>query len=135
MLDEENILWLEEPIRHDNYCGSAQLTSELKTPIQIGENFSEAAAMAAALAVKACDYVMPDLERIGGVSGWQRAAALAFVNGIEILKSAPIYWRLRQLVISLNTWIGRTKSCRSRFRLWKVRQWCAIGRETGSFGT
>ena len=68
MLDEENILWLEEPIRHDNYCGSAQLTSELKTPIQIGENFSEAAAMAAALAVKACDYVMPDLERIGGAA-------------------------------------------------------------------
>ena len=27
---------------------------------------------------------MPDLERIGGVSGWQRAAALAFVNGIEM---------------------------------------------------
>ena len=68
MLDEENILWLEEPIRHDNYCGSARLTSELKTPIQIGENFSEAAAMAAALAVKACDYVMPDLERIGGAA-------------------------------------------------------------------
>ncbi len=84
MLDEENILWLEEPIRHDNYSGSAQLTSELKTPIQIGENFSEAAAMATALAVKASDYVMPDLERIGGVSGWQCAAALAFVNGIEM---------------------------------------------------
>jgi mandelate racemase len=84
MPDEENILWLEEPIRHDNYSGSAQLTSELKTPIQIGENFSEAVAMATALAVKASDYVMPDLERIGGVSGWQRAAALAFVNGIEM---------------------------------------------------
>ena len=48
-----------------------------QTPIQIGENFSKPAAMAAALAAGACDYVMPDLERIGGVTGWQRAAALA----------------------------------------------------------
>ena len=33
--------------------------------------------MATALAAGAADYVMPDLERIGGVTGWQRAAALA----------------------------------------------------------
>ena len=27
---------------------------------------------------------MPDLERIGGVTGWQRAAALAAARGIEM---------------------------------------------------
>jgi len=84
MLDAENVFWLEEPIRHDDYAGLAKLASELKTPVQIGENFSETTAMAAAIAAKACDFVMPDLERIGGVSGWQRAAALAFANGIEV---------------------------------------------------
>ncbi len=36
----ENIYWLEEPIRHDDYAGAARLARELKTPIQIGENFS-----------------------------------------------------------------------------------------------
>ena len=77
-LDQEgNITWLEEPIRHDDYAGNARLVRELRTPIQIGENFSESAAMAAAFAAGAADYVMPDLERIGGVTGWQRAAALA----------------------------------------------------------
>ena len=40
--------------------------------------------MAAALAADAADYVMPDLERIGGVTGWQRAAALAAVHRIEM---------------------------------------------------
>lgn len=84
MLDDENVLWLEEPIRHDDYDGLAKLAAELKTPVQIGENFSETTAMAAAIAAKACDFVMPDLERIGGVSGWQRAAALAFAHGIEM---------------------------------------------------
>ena len=39
-LDAENIYWLEEPISHDNYIGAAQLVHKLKTPIQIGENFS-----------------------------------------------------------------------------------------------
>jgi mandelate racemase len=84
MLDAENVFWLEEPIRHDDYGGLARLTAELKTPVQIGENFSETTSMAAAIAAKACDFVMPDLERIGGVSGWQGAAALAFANGIEM---------------------------------------------------
>jgi mandelate racemase len=75
--DEGNITWLEEPIRHDDYAGNATLVRELKTPIQIGENFSESTALATALAAGAADYVMPDLERIGGVTGWQRASALA----------------------------------------------------------
>ena len=76
-LDREGICWLEEPIRHDDYAGYATLVREIATPIQIGENFSEPSGMATALAAGAADYVMPDLERIGGVTGWLRAAALA----------------------------------------------------------
>jgi mandelate racemase len=83
-LDREGVYWLEEPIRHDDYQGCATLARELATPIQLGENFSESTAMAAALAAGACDYVMPDLERIGGVTGWQRAAALAAIHRIEM---------------------------------------------------
>jgi mandelate racemase len=83
-LDREGVYWLEEPIRHDDHAGAARLARELSTPIQIGENFSEPHAMAAAIAAGACDYVMPDLERIGGVTGWQRAAALAAAHRIEM---------------------------------------------------
>jgi mandelate racemase len=83
-LDAENIYWLEEPIRHDDYAGAAHLAHELKTPIQIGENFSLPAGMAAALEQAKPDYVMPDLERIGGVTGWLQAAQLAAVNRIKM---------------------------------------------------
>jgi mandelate racemase len=84
-LDREGgIYWLEEPIRHDNFAGCRQLADALDVPIQIGENFSESGDMQAALEARACDYVMPDLERIGGVTGWQRAAALAATRGIEM---------------------------------------------------
>jgi mandelate racemase len=83
-LDAEGIYWLEEPIRHDDYAGAAKLVRELRTPVQIGENFSEANSMAVALAAGAADYVMPDLERIGGITGWRHAAGLAAVHRIEM---------------------------------------------------
>jgi mandelate racemase len=83
-LDGEGIYWIEEPIRHDDYSGNAEVAAALATPVQIGENFSGPQAMAAALDAEACDYVMPDLERIGGVSGWQQAAGLAAAAGIEM---------------------------------------------------
>jgi mandelate racemase len=83
-LDGEGIYWIEEPIRHDDYPGNAEVAAALARPVQIGENFSGPQAMAAALNAKACDYVMPDLERIGGVSGWQQAAGLAAAAGIEM---------------------------------------------------
>lgn len=83
-LSGEGIYWIEEPIRHDDYFGSATITRALETPIQIGENFSGPHAMATAIAAGASDYVMPDLERIGGITGWQRAAALAMAAGVEM---------------------------------------------------
>jgi mandelate racemase len=83
-LDREGVYWLEEPIAHDDYLGYARLVNELKAPIQIGENFSLPQGMAAALAAGAADYVMPDLERIGGVTGWQRAATLAATHRIAM---------------------------------------------------
>jgi mandelate racemase len=76
-LDSEGIAWIEEPIRHDDFRNCAELASTLATPIQIGENFSLPEQMAEAITAKACDFVMPDLERIGGVTGWLRAASLA----------------------------------------------------------
>ena len=83
-LDRESIAWLEEPIRHDDYAGAALLARELSVPVQIGENFSLLAGMQTALNAKACDLVMPDLERIGGVTGWQQAAAFAAKRKIKM---------------------------------------------------
>ena len=83
-LDSENIYWLEEPIRHDDYVGAAKLARELKVPVQIGENFSLPQAMMTAIEQRAADYVMPDLERIGGVTGWLAAAELARSHNLKM---------------------------------------------------
>jgi mandelate racemase len=85
MLDDEGGLhWIEEPTRADDFDGNARIAAELATPVQLGENFMGPEQMAQALAAGACDYVMPDAQRIGGVTGWMRAAALAQAAGLEM---------------------------------------------------
>jgi len=81
---DEGVYWLEEPIRHDNMGGYARLARELALPIQIGENFDGARAMTAALDASACDFVMPDAGRIGGVTGWLQAAGVAASRDVEM---------------------------------------------------
>jgi mandelate racemase len=82
--DEGGVLWIEEPIRADDFAGCAKVAREVITPIQIGENFMGPEQMAQAIAAGCCDYVMPDVQRIGGVTGWMRAAALAQGAGMEM---------------------------------------------------
>ncbi len=82
--DEGGMHWIEEPILADDFEGCAKVADEVATPIQIGENFMGPEQMAQALAAQCCDYVMPDLQRIGGVSGWMKAAGLAQAAGIEM---------------------------------------------------
>ena len=76
-LEEFDLTWIEEPIRHDDFRGCARITAASSIPIQTGENFNSPQVLAAAIDAKACNYVMPDLGRIGGVSGWRAAARIA----------------------------------------------------------
>jgi len=84
LIDDHGLAWIEEPIVYDNFDGHAQLAKELKTPLQIGENFYGPREMYKAVQKKASDLVMPDFMRIGGVSGWMRAAAIAGAAGIPV---------------------------------------------------
>ena len=76
-LDDEALLWIEEPIAADDAQGHAEVRRAVRTAIQTGENWWGPHVMAEFLRVRACDYAMPDAMKIGGVSGWLRAAALA----------------------------------------------------------
>jgi len=84
LIDDHGLAWIEEPIVYDNIDGYAQLAQELRTPLQIGENFYGPREMHKALQRKACDLVMPDFMRIGGVTGWLRAAAIAGAAGVPV---------------------------------------------------
>ncbi len=83
-IDDLGLAWIEEPVQYDNLDGYAQLARDLKTPLQIGENFYGPRDMHRAVQMQACDLVMPDFMRIGGVTGWMRAAAIAGAAGIPV---------------------------------------------------
>src|SRR5688572_10248667 len=83
-LDDQGLYWFEEPIAYDNTAGYAQLARELRTPVQLGENFYGPRDLYKAVRAGAGDYMMPDLMRIGGVSGWLRAAPIAAAAGIQV---------------------------------------------------
>jgi mandelate racemase len=83
-LATEGIAWLEEPVRHDDLEGNARIAAATNVPLQLGENFNGVEAMAAALRAQACNLVMPDVARIGGVTGWMQAVGLAAANRIKM---------------------------------------------------
>ena len=83
-LATEGLHWIEEPVAHDDLVGSARVAAALATPVQIGENFSGPHVLESAVALRAADLVMPDLMRIGGVTGWMRAAEIAALAGLPM---------------------------------------------------
>jgi mandelate racemase len=84
VLDEEGLTWVEEPTLAHDYAGHARIAREAKTPIQCGENWWGTLDMQHAIDAEASDFMMPDVMKIGGVSGWLRAAALAQTKSIRL---------------------------------------------------
>ncbi len=83
-LADEGLCWIEEPCLADDYSGYARVRARSGCPIQMGENWWGPGEMAASLAAGASDLGMPDAMKIGGVSGWLQAAALAESAGMPI---------------------------------------------------
>jgi mandelate racemase len=84
LLDGEGLAWIEEPVRADDFAASAALASAIATPVQIGENFGTIFEMEEALRRGAADLVMPDVQRIGGVTAFLQAGALAAAAGVPM---------------------------------------------------
>jgi mandelate racemase len=88
-LDAEGLAWVEEPVHADDAAGSAAVARAARTPIQAGESWWSPAEAARHIAAGSSDHAMLDVGRIGGVTGWSRAAALAHAAGLPI--SSHIY--------------------------------------------
>ncbi len=84
VLDEEGLTWVEEPTLAHDYAGHALIAKAARTPIQCGENWWGTLDLQHAIEAHASDFVMPDVMKIGGVSGWLRAAKLAHENNLQV---------------------------------------------------
>jgi mandelate racemase len=79
-----DIAWVEEPVGAHDLKGHAFVAREVATPVQCGENWWGPLELTTAIEERASDYVMLDAMKIGGVTGWLRAAALASVSSIRV---------------------------------------------------
>src|SRR3972149_8612612 len=84
VLDDEGLTWVEEPTLAHDYARHALVAREARTPIQCGENWWGTLDMQHAIEAQASDFVMPDVMKIGGVTGWLRAVTLAHAKGILV---------------------------------------------------
>ncbi len=75
-LEAFDLYWLEEPLPYEDLEGCARVAAALTTPIATGESEYGSLGMKRHLAARAADILMPDLQRMGGVTGFQEAAAL-----------------------------------------------------------
>jgi mandelate racemase len=83
-LDAQGLEWIEEPLPAQDVAGYAELTADTKTPIQAGESWWSAEEARRNADGSATDLVMPDLARIGGVTGFLRVAALGLPTSTHL---------------------------------------------------
>jgi mandelate racemase len=77
--------WLEEPIRADHLAGHAAIQRACpELSIQRGENDWGPFGVARSVEAGSSRLLMPDAMKVGGVTGWTRAAALASAAGIPL---------------------------------------------------
>lgn len=69
--------WIEEPVAAEDLQGHARVRAQSTIPIQTGENWWFPRDAERALSAQACDRMMPDLMKIGGITGWLSVMGLA----------------------------------------------------------
>jgi mandelate racemase len=100
VLDDEGVAWIEEPTRADDLAGHARIAAAARTPVQLGENWQGPADLERSVAARACDLAMPDAMKIGGVSGWRAAAAIAADAGLPLSSHTFIEYSVHLLAAS-----------------------------------
>jgi len=79
-----DIVWVEEPVPAEDLAGHAAVRQACGLAVQTGENWWFPEDAARAIAAKASDFAMLDLMKIGGVTGWMRAATQAAAASLPV---------------------------------------------------
>ena len=84
MLADLGVYWMEEPTSADDPGGHARITRASRVPVQLGENWQGPREVARSIAVGGSNLAMLNVMKIGGVTGWLSAAALAGAAGLPV---------------------------------------------------
>ena len=83
-LEPLDIWWLEEPVpaRRIDWCAEVRAASPI--PVATGETNFTTDDFRRILQAGAADILMPNLQRVGGITPWLRVASAAAVHGVPI---------------------------------------------------
>ena len=82
--DDLGVTWFEEPVSSDDLVGLAQLRGTLAADVTAGEYAYDLAYVNRMCGADAVDCMQIDVTRIGGVTEWRRAAAVAAGYGLDV---------------------------------------------------
>ncbi|WP_431281289.1 mandelate racemase/muconate lactonizing enzyme family protein [Humitalea sp. 24SJ18S-53] len=83
-LEEFNLTWFEEPLPAWDLDGLARVAAALDTPIASGETEYTRYGFRRMLELRSADILMPDLQRVGGVSEFMRVGHMAEAHDVAV---------------------------------------------------
>ena len=84
LIEDCGLAWVEEPVPSEDFRGHAVVRAAIAAPVMSGENWWYAADMDKALAAGACDLAMPDVIKVGGITGWLQVVGLAAAAAVPL---------------------------------------------------
>ena len=84
MLETYDLTWFEEPLPAWDLAGVARIAAALDTPIASGETEYARYGFRTMLELRSADVLMPDLQRVGGVTEFIRVAHLAAAYDVAV---------------------------------------------------
>ena len=84
-LAEHGLYWLEDPTHHQDYAGMARIAAALDTPLCTGEYHYGLIPFRHLAEARAADILMVDLFRVGGFTGYVKAAHLAEAFNLPVV--------------------------------------------------
>ena len=83
-LREFDLYWVEEPVAAEDLAGQAFVRHKTEAPLQSGENWWFPRGFQQAFSAGASDFVMFDIMKVGGVTGWMMAAGQAEAASVRV---------------------------------------------------
>jgi len=83
-IEPYDITWVEEPVPAEDFQGHAEVRRAVNVSIQTGENWWFPRDAERALSAGACDMMMPDLMKIGGITGWLSVMGMASAASMPV---------------------------------------------------
>ena len=84
-VEDVHFFWLEDVTVHDDYRGLARVADALITPLAGGECLYGITPFRHMIEAHAVDIIMIDLVRVGGISSWMKAAAMAEAFNLPVV--------------------------------------------------